>query len=814
MRYKVFLTAFVSSLLLAIPQNSFTCGGSEDPYDYFTSFFSNKAGTSNAYKPFYYTALLTFYDEWQQDSVSYDNDLVIKEWMDYTKSSQNDVVNLIYQSTKGDAQALKAAVMTNQSLPSSINKNSAAKALVKDKKTEAATYLAFAKKVEDVTTSTDTWDERKRDSIELNKYITEASSEYSKATDQFVKNKWAFQRCKLAFYNNRFTDCIRWYDDFFTDANKAAVTQLALSYKGGSQYRLGKKKEAAYTFSKAFPLSDKNKRSNYMGFLWATDNCNEELIPGYTALAKNNTEKANMLAMFAMYGVGSKLESLQKIYELTPQSPLLPLLATREINKLEEQYFTPLLAKEKGDKAWNDLSWRWTDENGNTKPLKPEPVIATARFLEKLMNDKSISNPGLYGAGAAYLHFMTRDYAKAKAVLASTRSLSTDAKLKDQLSLIDLLIVANEGKTITGETEEQMFPSIKWLVQKAIADKEYAVFCRNFFSEILAPKYQQQMDAPKAALAYGMADLSFMSRDENDYYSYRYPAIGFVRDEMNTDELLKLYNIITSPQTGTQKYLVQNSSVKRDGVIDVIGTSYLRDRDYPKAIEWLAKAKKTEPLKETQYNYDTGKEITIDVDPMHDYLNDWQRLSKRAVKPYTKLTLAQKLLELQTKAESSAPGDKSRIYYQLASALYNMSYYGNSWNAVAYDRSSVDWNDGSYKLAWQKEYYGVYKAKDYYQKAYELATDKEFKAACLFMVAKCLQRQIPRPAYDYTNYEQADKKDAEWFKKFKNNPLFGRFKSEFGTTKFYQYAYNRCSYLRDYVKASATKTAPNKTRKQ
>ena len=133
-----------------------------------------------------------------------------------------------------------------------------------------------------------------------------------------------------------------------------------------------------------------------------------------------------------------------------------------------------------------------------------------------------------------------------------------------------------------------------------------------------------------------------------------------------------------------------------------------------------------------------------------------------------------------------------------------MSFYGNSWNAVAYHRSTADWNEGLYKLPWEKEYFGVYEARNFYQKAYDLATDKEFKAACLFMVAKCAQKQIPRPAYDYNNYEQYEKAEAVFFQKFKNNPLFAKFKSEFGTTKFYQYTYNRCSYLRDYVKKQNT----------
>ncbi len=169
---------------------------------------------------------------------------------------------------------------------------------------------------------------------------------------------------------------------------------------------------------------------------------------------------------------------------------------------------------------------------------------------------------------------------------------------------------------------------------------------------------------------------------------------------------------------------------------------------------------------------------------------------------------------METKMKEGVAGEeKARLYYQYASALYNMSYYGNSWHAVAYHRSGSDWNEGTYKLSWEKEYYGVNTAREFYQKAYEAATAKEFKAACLFMVAKCAQRQIPRPAYDYNNNDAYEKAEAAFYQKFMNNPLFQQFKTEFGTTKFYQFAYNRCSYLRDYVKKTGSPVkAPAKPR--
>lgn len=809
MNWKAFTIACVSAAAVFFPVNGFTCADSGDPHDYFTSFFSNKVAAEPAYEPFYYTALLDFYDEddyWRrEDSMAFVNNSIAREWAAYGKTDRvKDAVQLVYKTKPAELQSLGESIRSGKAIPAALAKNALAANLVRDKKMEAVNYLVFATKTEKVSSSTD-WEANLHDSLQIDDFISEAKAAFANAKDPFIKTKYAFQRCKLAFYNNRHEDCIRWYDDNFTESSTAAVAQLALSYKAGSLFRSGQLAEAAYTYSRAFMLSDQNKKSNFLGFLWASDFCNQALIPSYTALCKNTKEKAAMTALFGLYGTGYRLEVLQNLYQLDPSSDFLPLLATREINKLEEQYLTPLLDKEKGGKSFY-ASWVWNeDDSTKTKVDDRTQVVKTAQFLETLFNDKSLSHRSLYGAGAAYLHFVHKDYEGAKAILAKAGTVPADGKTREQIQLINLLIAANEAQTLGQEREAQLLPSLKWLVQKAKTDKDYQIFCRNFFSQILAQKYEQQGSIARAALAYGLADMSFLYEGKREDYSYG-TALAFAREEMNTESLLGLYNIMTSPATETEKFLVQNASIQRDDVIDVIGTSHLRDRNYPKAIEWLSKAQKLEPLVESQYNYQTEKETTINVDPFHDYLNDWQRLAKSVVVPYTKLTLAKKLLETETKIRSGAPAAaKARLYYQYASALYNMSYYGNSWSAVAYYRSGGDWNEGTYQLPWQKEYYGVSTAKDFYQKAYEAATDKEFKAACLFMVAKCAQRQVPRPTYEYnSNYEAYEKADSLFQQKFTTNSLFGRFKAEFGTTRFYQYAYNRCSYLRDYVKQSAS----------
>ena len=799
------MSVFISAFLLSFPQNIIGCADVGDPEDYFTSFFSREAAGTENYKPFYYTSLLTFYDDWNWDApVSYENDKIIQEWKQYcgTKASTKEVADFIYGAGEKDVVSLFQHVVNNKPLQvaDSIRNNPLTQCFISQKATAVLNYLAFAKKTEGISVTSTPWEDvPPRDSLLLNKYIIEANQLFNSTNDIFLKNKYAYQRCKVAFYNNRFADCIKWYDEYFTPSNIAAVNGLALSYKAGSYYRLGKKKEATYYFAKAFQTTDHNKKQNYLGFLWSRDLAQQV---AYVAQGQNNEEKALLLSMYTLHGADYALESLQKIYSWHPSSSLLPLLTVREINKIEDHYLSPMLSNEEGGKPYYFL---WNVEKPDALPEK-QTLVNMIPFLEQIYKDGKAPNREVYITGAAYLSFINKDFAKAKVYIKDASKIASTERTKDQLQLINLLVAVNEKETIDAKTEVAILPSVNWLVERAKKDKTYKLFLRNFFSQILAQKYEQQNDVHKAALAYGIADLAFMKESKDDVYSTS-NGLDYIRNEMTTEQLLKLHQFFTSSPSSFDQFLGKHASFGKDAVIDVIGTSYLRDHNFAKAIEWLKQASNPEPLTVSNYNYATEKETEVNVNPLHDYLNDWQRYDKPVSKPYTRLSLAQKMVELQQKADTALNTEtKARTYYQLANACYNMSYYGNSWQAVAYHRTGGDWNSTSYKAGWEKEYYGVYKAKEYYQKAYTLSQDKEFKAAAYFLMAKCAQRQIPLPSYDgNAGYDQYEKDQLAFEKKFQNNALFPQFVKEFGSTKFYQYAYNRCSYLRDFVSKSSTR---------
>ncbi len=70
------------------------------------------------------------------------------------------------------------------------------------------------------------------------------------------------------------------------------------------------------------------------------------------------------------------------------------------------------------------------------------------------------------------------------------------------------------------------------------------------------------------------------------------------------------------------------------------------------------------------------------------------------------------------------------------------------------------------------------------------------------MMAKCAQKQLRRPQYDdyASNYDKMEADEDIFFKRFKANKYFLQIIKEYSNAVFYKEAYNRCSYLRDFVR--------------
>ncbi|MBK6378590.1 MAG: hypothetical protein IPF72_02095 [Chitinophagaceae bacterium] len=606
------------------------------------------------------------------------------------------------------------------------------------------------------------------------------------------KQKYAYQFLRLAHYSERYTDVINWYDEFAARTTSNSVLQpLTLALKAGALFRTGQQKEAAYLFSKVFAASTAKRISNYLGFNWSVDrkaNKND-----YLDMCKGDKERAAMLALFALSSSDNSLPDMKEIFRLNPASEELEVLVVREINKLEEKYLTPAMLKVPGGKPFY---FTWEDESKDSVMRESEKeVTSLASFLNDAAQSKSISNAGLFETAAGYAAYMTRDYTTAKKYLADAEKMPLTQKVKDQWALTNLLVTINEKDKIDAAFEEQLLPSLQWIAEKVKAEKavtlnywqvqQWRSIYRNLMSEVLAKRYHEQGDLAKETLCIGAAD--HMMKGQQNYYG-SVNGIDFLRNNLMSKDVEKLYTLLTTNQPNKfESYLFAHNSVTKKEVVDFAGTSYVREYDYTKAIEWFKKSSDKKAITKNPFI-----DVLYDVE---EQLADEKKFST------TKLAFAQEMLKLEQQTRQPAMAAKS--FYKMALGMYNITYYGHTWEMVQYYRSG---SDGYYipenGTAFQKEYYGAFKAKEYFEKAMDAGTDKNFKARCLFMMAKCAQKQVHQPQYsEYkTNWDKYDEDQKAYWAKFKANTYFPQFVKEYGNTAFYKEAFSSCSYLRDFVK--------------
>lgn len=791
---KAFITFFISILLIAFPQNIIGCGGGVDPYDYYTSFFHPNLPQANGYRPFYYTSYNFLYDSNEPADL---NELISDEWSDYcgkkvttadaklfvTEFARKDVLNLYNNIEKN----LKIAI------PDSVLHNNMSEYFIATKDLEALGYLLYAKQVQPQVGG-DGWEPVERDGVKMAKLIKNGEQLYAAAKMPAVKLRYAYQLVRLAHYSSMYEDAIKFYDNYVVTNNTKSILQpLSLSLKAGALYRLGKKKEAAYLFSKAFSNSAAKRVSNYLGFSW----CINRDLPknDYLAYCKTHEEKAVMLSMFAMGSIGNELPAIKEIYQLNANNEILEVLTVREINKLEEKYFTPMLQKEKGG---NSFYYTW--DNGKEDSLlinAKQECSALLSFLHEAAVNKKVKNAGLYETAAAYLAYIIKDYAAAKKALATAEKMTLTTKVKDQWTLTNILVTINEKEKIDGAFEEQLLPSLQWVEERVKNEKKVTYYdgyetgqwqkiYRDLMSEILARRYHRQGDFCKEALCVGAADKIVWPGSDN-YYSN---GISFMRNNLASKDVEKLYGLFMSGKRNKfENFLVNKNSITQSLVTDFAATAYLREYDYANAIKWLKKS--------------SGKEqLAIHKNPFVDLLYDQEeQLATELNFTTNKLAFAETMQTLTQKA-STDKGNAAKHYYKIANGMYNITYYGHTWELVDYSRSGSDgYNIPKDATAFQKEYYGCFSAHDFFKKAMDASTDKNFKGRCLFMMAKCKQKQVQKPGYSSFNYnyDAMEKAEKAYLPMFVNNQYFPQLVKEYGKTVFFEEAYNSCSYLRDYV---------------
>ena len=796
MNWKIFITACVSAAIVCFPQNIIGCGPQTDPYDYYVSFFHQNLPNVIGLQPFYYGSAVFLYEEKEPAEVS---DLLAKEWATYcgngvSEASAKDFVN---KFSYKDIEHLNQTSDIVKKIPDSVLKNSMSKYFAGNRNNDALNYIVFAKKTEPfVIGNADSWEPVKRDSVQMNTLINTGQQLYNTTKDKFLQLKYGYQITRLALYSKNYKASATFYDDLISNnPTESVLKSLSLSLKAGAVNGLGNKKKAAYFYSLAFNESIVKRLSNSISFGWMYDVTTDR--NDYLKTCKNNKEKAGMLALFALESGKNELPAIKKIYALDAGNSSLVVLITREINKLEEQYLTPQLLKDKGRrKSIFYLSSTPTDSTTKQTLIQMEQLV---NFLSTAAKNNKLKNAGLFKTAAGYISYLMKDFTGAKKYIEDAEKMTIPQKIRDQCMLTRLLITISEQDKIDSNFEAQILPSIKWLGDKVIEEKklknindhlaEWGVSYRNLMNEIIAPRYHKQGDLVKETLAIGAADWIHTLNQNSDYYYNPENAIEFMRNNLSSKEVMALNTMMLNKNLSKfENYILAKNTIAKNIVSEYLGTAYLREYDFVNATKYFNRLS-------------NKKVLSIDTNPFADLMYDKEEKTPNEKNFITNKIVFAKEMQNQLLLAKTDKVNTAKHLYKIATGMYNMTYYGHAWLLVQYYRSSVD---GYYIAAdasnFEKEYYGCFTALSYFKKAMDASADKNFKARCLFMMAKCSQKQIQKPQYfmfdnNYNKYDDAIKGYAP---RFMNNIYFPQLIKDYGNTNFYKEAYKSCSYLSDF----------------
>ena len=730
---KTLLKAFISLLLLFnVRQDAGSCGWSEPDYD-MRKFFASELSNKPLFEPFYFSFSRLYSDKWYDD-INLSKDDNLNDWVAYcnNKVAKKDIDELLYMS-----DALENT--TNLATTKYAN-NAMYVYLMKNKDKSALKYLYFMKKCSFLASNVDEWDEKRSEkqtkiNVERVKLLAEGEKLYKSAKNNVIKLRLGYQLVRLAHYNKEYQQTIKLYDKYVEPVfSENQVAYWAMGHKAGAIYSLGQDRGlAGYLFSRMFEKSPAKRVNAYYSFKIYDDKDWARAME----LCKNNKEKTTLYFIRSINPHSVNLEELKSIYALDNQSDYLDVLLVRELNKLEQSQDELVRIQLSAD----------DEEKRKVKQIKRKNIADLKAFLEKIIPENKLKNPALFTLGLGYCDYMLGNNAGARKSFANIPNNVKTNEVKMQMTIFELMMQLSELQKVSETEENKLLNEVN--NTKSLALKE---MLRETFEEL----YKKQNNKAQEYLS------------NNDTYDLQrvLPTLVVAEDLINFSK--------KSNHTTYEKELL--AKIKDVDLQEVKGMNLVKLERLEEAIVAFKLSKATEnvlrnPLKGRITHY-FGEETKSN---------------------YTRLELAEKMLELKKLADKGGKANISAML-ELGNAFYNISYYGYSWNAVAYTRSTNSYNVESTFLSMKS-------AKKYYEKALKganAAKNKELAAQSCFMLAKCEQNEY---YFNYNETQRSDKNATQNYYIF-IQPNWGKqtylekLEKEYGNTEFYHQAIKECFYLK------------------
>ncbi|PBQ33164.1 hypothetical protein CNR22_15740 [Sphingobacteriaceae bacterium] len=727
----------ISGILLATITALACAGGDWEGTE--GSMFAPEIINQPQFKPFFRTTYTPFYDGYDDKSAEFFKKENCKDWLSYFGAGNMSEEALNYWLYTASINQVDSMIFDLKNKPSHLteaSKRYTLKALKAEKGNAFLYFLGFAKRNEAfaVKESEYSWEPKpaRPAGVSLEKQIAGGINFLKKAQEPFMKERYAFQVERLYFFNQEYEKAIAVYDanqHYFTTENN--IKWRALSYKAGALYKLKQFAQSNYLFSKIYSDFDPLKKSAFLCF----HPQNEADWKSCLDLAKTTKEKEVLWQLYGLHA--DALTAMKEILKLNPASELADLLLVRTVNMQEEKFGGNLTTGHSND--------------SESKIKVDEKFVA---FFNEVSASNKLINAGAWHLSAAYMNYISRNYEIAdKQLKRAKETLKGNALMTAQYHLISLIGKIARIGSMNTTVESNLVADLRGVLDHKNDVKDLRVdYALAWMRQVLASYAKSPGEIEKAELIYpGSASVGF-----NKIQTIEKMIAYF--EKTNTSEYEKLFF----------QYAPLNK-------FDYVELKAIRLAQQDKLEEALSTFKACQSLGSNL----PGNPFTIHIKDCHDC--DHEAIQK--IK-YNRISFLEKMIEMKSLANAK-PEEAAPNYFLVANGFYNITHFGNAREFYGYNRV-----DGSFY------YYGDKSlpeqqtdlALKYYLLAKQNSKDKEFRAKCTFMAAKCELNA------SYTEMDPENVKDD-----YIANKNFSILKKEFSDTKYYKEIIKECGYFRTYL---------------
>ena len=721
------ITRFLAvSLALLITVQAGACGWGDDYETLRLAFFKADTPGMEKFKPAYYTEHYLNTDIIQSDADRLRN---CAEWQH--KLGKGVLTDDIYQIQYNTPPEEFRKQYDAKQLKSYFKGNTFIKALLRAENKAYLQYLIFAKEMEyeggSSQTSWESWDDEgprnywdsNEDTIVDYSRFVPIEKRLAACKDRFLEERYAFMLIRYGRKDN----VVPLYNRYFENSTTTTVLKSwAMLFRA---YAANDKAEQNYYLSRCFDLCDEKVISVLQGY-------NLEEKNNTLKLAKNDHERAVIIAIHAMRDPGPVFNAIKEVNRLAPGS-------------------------EYAKNYRKDIKY----------------LRSFRKYLIELYGRAAVgNNQDFMAAALAHLSFMDDDiqdgYKYASAI-------SDNAKPSIQVQKYTELALVNvkQNDITTPEVKQQLYNAFTKIQGIAITDSSYNKSLYTLLT-LLAAEYNKKGDI-------ATANLLFLKADTYKYTDYGYNPIstekfsytylGYLDKYAKSSDVDNLIALIDKKnKTPFEKFICKGTTTVREYYLDFKGRQAFRENNLKLAYETFKQIPDT-----------IAKEILIyaeddSIDPFFPAILDYGRPAVKNQKTFSKLSFIKEITDLENKTDAKS-------YLRLGHAYYNTSYRGNAWFMSTYYQGSVGREVTFGSLLTNKKQYssGNYAqltlAHNYYMKAFKAATNNEQRAMAVLMLHTCERYYNYRQ--NYSLEEKRIYKPTRWVKdfygKYSNTATFKRY---------------------------------------